>query len=111
MTPTADYLIIETRDPFGRTGVGGSDPLVHALTEGATTTVVLAQNAVLGARRESSAAAGLTRLAARARVLADDFSLRERGIGADELAPGVAVTTMDELVELITVPGCKVLWH
>ena len=111
MAATATYLVIETRDPCGGGASGRLDPLVEGLAGGATATVVLAQNGVLGARRGSAAADSLSRLASSARVLADDFSLRERGIRTDELAAGVAVTTMDEVVDLLLADGCRVLWH
>lgn len=111
MASTAEYVVIETRDPFARADMGASDALIDGLARGAATTVVLAQNAVLGARGGSAPARALSDLASRARVVADDFALRERGIRADELAPGIGVTTMDELVELIAAPGRKVLWR
>jgi hypothetical protein len=44
-------------------------------------------------------------------VLADDFSLRERGIEPGEIAPGVREASIDTLVDLIMRPGTKTLWH
>jgi predicted peroxiredoxin len=44
-------------------------------------------------------------------VLADDFSLRERGIGAGELGPGVQEASMGTLVDLMMRPHTKTIWH
>jgi sulfur relay protein TusB/DsrH len=111
MASTAGYLVIETRDAFASGPGGGVDALVDALAQSGPTTVVLAQNGVLAARRESAAAGRLSELAQSAHVLADDFSLRERGIRHDELTDGVAVTTMEEIVGLLVADGCKAIWH
>jgi hypothetical protein len=43
----------------------------------------------------------LTRLASSVRVLADEFWLRERGIGQDELTEGTSPASTDTLVDLI----------
>jgi sulfur transfer complex TusBCD TusB component (DsrH family) len=111
MASTAGYLVIETKDAFASGPAGGVDALVEGLAHGGPTTVVLAQNGVLAARRDSTAAARLSQLAQSAHVLADDFSLRERGIRHDELTDGVAVTTMDEIVGLLLADGCRAFWH
>jgi hypothetical protein len=37
--------------------------------------------------------------------------LRERGIGADELADGVSPASIDVLVDLVVEDGGKVIWH
>ena len=44
-------------------------------------------------------------------VLADDFSLRERGIEPTELRAGVQPASIDALVDLIVRPDTKTLWH
>jgi hypothetical protein len=44
-------------------------------------------------------------------VLADDFSLRERGIEAGELSAGVRPASIDALVDLLVRPDTKTLWH
>jgi len=49
-------------------------------------------------------------LGANVRVLADDFSLRERGIEAAALKRGVAPGPIDEVVDLLAA-GAKALWH
>jgi len=111
MASTPSYLVIHTRDPLAGGRDGGVDPLVEALAAGAPTTVVLAQNAVLAARRGSGAAESVARLASSARVLADDFSLHERGIRADELVGGVVPAAMEEVVDLLMAGGCRAIWR
>jgi sulfur relay (sulfurtransferase) complex TusBCD TusD component (DsrE family) len=86
----AHYLLIESRDPFENTTVADQYALAANLVrESNSVTLFLLQNGVLPARRGMYSAL-LTRVAkADVEVLADDFSLRERGIAADKLAEGV----------------------
>jgi sulfur relay (sulfurtransferase) complex TusBCD TusD component (DsrE family) len=108
----ASYLLIETRDPFDSADTRHSYELARGLAEqNSPVTVFLAQNGVLAARRSSSAGPALAQLVARTTVLADDFSLRERGIGHDELADGVQPAGVDRLVELLMSEDCRGIWH
>jgi hypothetical protein len=111
MAARTHYVLIETRDPFDSADVDSVFTLAGRLGDAADVSVYLVENAVLPARAASSAAARITSLAGRTTVLADDFSLRQRGIGVHELAPGVAPASIDRLVELITAPGSKAMWH
>jgi len=43
-------------------------------------------------------------------VLADEFSLRERGIAANRLAGGVSASPLDVVVDQLA-EGRKALWH
>ena len=107
----ARYLFIESRDPFESNDVGQLQDLALGLArEGNQVTVFLVQNGVLPARR-SPRSDGLVRLGrAGIEVLADEFSLRERGIGADRLVEGVSAAPIDVVIEQM-VEGRKVLWH
>ena len=73
-------------------------------------TVFLVQNGVLACRPRSAGAAALSALAASATVLADDFSLRERGIARDEIVSGVRIGGIEELVDAAMEDGRKVVW-
>ena len=108
----AKYLLIESRDPFDSADVPHYYELAAGLRkEGNDVTLFLVQNGVL-ATRAGAHGSDVRRLAdAGVTVLADDFSLRERGIGADELGPGVREAPIDALVDLILRPGAKTLWH
>ena len=106
----ARYVFIETRDPFESRDTQFIDETAVAVKErGHDVTVFLVQNGVLAARRTAGrlghlAEAGVT-------VLADDFSLRERGINAGELAPSVRESGIDALVDAIVQENTKALWH
>lgn len=105
------YLLVETRDPFDSSDCERFWDLAEGLADHQhDVAVYLAQNAVLATRRSSAKEAAIGRLAGKATVLADDFSLRERAIGNEELVGGVGVADMDRLVDL-AVGGRKVLWH
>ena len=105
----AQYLLIESRDPFESNDVGYYYDLAKGLVEGGNeVTLFLAQNGVLAARPSAKSAA----LGALARsgvmVLADDFSLKERGIA--KLAEGVTAASIDVVVDHLAA-GYKTLWH
>jgi len=107
----AKYLLIESRDPFDSNDVSSWWNLAEGLqADGNEVTLFLVQNGVLPAR-PGKHSPPLTELArAGVRVLADDFSLRERGIDADRLVDGVRSAPLDTVVDLLA-DGCKALWH
>ena len=105
----AQYLLIESRDPFESNDVAYYYDLAKGLVEGGNqVTLFLTQNGVLSARPSAHSAA----LSALARggvtVLADDFSLQERGI--TKLAEGVAAAPIEVVVDHLAA-GHKTLWH
>ena len=105
----SDYLIIEARDPYDSADVANAHALAAGLADqGSNVTMYLVQNGVFPAREGSTAAADLTALSGKIDVLADDFSLRERGI--TQLAEGVTQSSVDSLVDM-RADGRKVIWH
>ena len=104
------YVLIESRDPFESRDTEFVEQTAIALKErGHAVTVFLVQNGVLAARKTTGR---LRRLAeAGVIVLADDFSLHERGIKADELAQGIEASGIDRLVEAIAHANTKAIWH
>jgi sulfur relay (sulfurtransferase) complex TusBCD TusD component (DsrE family) len=104
-----NYLLIESRDPFECNDVGYYYDLAKGLVEGGNqVTLFLAQNGVLAAR-PSAHSATLSALAqSGVTVLADDFSLQERGI--TKLAQGVAAAPIDVVVDQLAA-GHKTIWH
>ena len=105
------YLLIESRDPFDSNDTGFCRDLAQQLA-GANNevTLFLVQNGVLPARR-SARSQSLENVAnAGVQVLADDFSLRERGITADRLAAGVTPSPLDVVIDHME-DGRKVVWH
>ena len=106
------YVFIESRDPFDSADTGFVADTAAALRRrGRPVTVFLVQNAVL-ATRAAARGSHVPRLTeAGVTVLADDFSLRERGIEPSELGAGVSPSAIDTLVDLLVQPGTKAVWH
>lgn len=104
------YVFIESRDPFESRDTRFTEETAVSVKErGHEVTVFLVQNGVLAAR---NSAGRLDRLAeAGVTVLADDLSLRERGIKTDELAPGIREAGIEALVDALVQENTKALWH
>jgi sulfur relay (sulfurtransferase) complex TusBCD TusD component (DsrE family) len=107
----AKYLIIATRDPFEFRDAESCYHAAMALVkDGNPVTLFLVQNGVMPARK-STRSDRLSALAdAGVDVLADDFSLRERGIAGDRLARGVKAAPIEVVVDQLA-DGRKALWH
>lgn len=105
----AEYLLIESRDPFESNDVAYYYDLARGLVaEGNQVTLLLVQNAVLAARPGAQAPALRALVAAGVKVLGDDFALRERGI--KKLADGVKEAAIDVVADHLEA-GHKILWH
>jgi sulfur transfer complex TusBCD TusB component (DsrH family) len=106
------YVFIESRDPFDSADTGFVADTAAALrARGRAVTVYLVQNGVL-ATRAGARPSHLARLRqAGVTLLADDFSLRERGIETGEIAAGVVESSIDTLVDLVMNPSTKTMWH
>ncbi len=107
----AGYLLIESRDPFENNDVLYFYSLAESLARsGGRVTLFLVHNGVLPARR-SERSQLLDQLAASGvEVLADDFSLRERGIRNQTLAAAIRPASLDVVIDRLA-EGCKALWH
>jgi predicted peroxiredoxin len=104
------YIFIESRDPFTSRDTQFIEETAIAVKErGHEVTVFLVQNGVLAARKSVRRLGRLVE--AGVRMLADDFSLRERGITSEELADGVQESGIDSLVEAIVQEKTKAVWH
>ncbi len=106
----AQYLLIESRNPFETKGVLDYCELAAELARKGEVTLFLVQNGVFPARdcRDSQRLTDLAK--AGVRVLAEEFSLRERGIRNDRLAKGVEPAGLDVVIDHLA-EGRKVLWH
>ncbi|HEX5732613.1 MAG TPA: DsrE family protein [Blastocatellia bacterium] len=106
------YLFIESRDPFESRDVQFVVETATALKRtGNDVTVFLVQNGVLAARI-GARASHLPMLAEEGiRLLADDFSLGERGIRAEELMSGVKESGIDTLVDMLAQKDTRAIWH
>ena len=108
----SNYIFIETRDPFESRDTQFLVETATALKErGHDVTVFLVQNGVLAARRAARASHLPPLAEAGVRLLADDFSLAERGIGERELLPGVRQAGVESLVDFLAGDDTKAIWH
>lgn len=111
----AQYLLIESRDPFESNDVRHVCDLgVQLRRAGHDVTLFLVQNAVLPARTGVGAAwfdptLGAA-LAGGVQVYADEHSLTERGIAEGQLAGRVRRAPLDLVVDRLAA-GCIAIWH
>jgi sulfur relay (sulfurtransferase) complex TusBCD TusD component (DsrE family) len=104
-----NYLLIESRDPFESNDVGYYYELSKGLVEASNeVTLFLVQNGVLAARSSAHSSALSALCKSGVKVLADEFSLRERGVS--KLAEGVVAAPIDIIVDHLAA-GHKTLWH
>jgi predicted peroxiredoxin len=107
----AKYLLIASRDPFDSNDVAHYYGMATGLaSEGNEVTLFLVQNGVLPARKSSKSQALTDAAGAGVKVLADEFSLRERGIASDRLADGVEAAPLDVVIDQLA-DGAKAMWH
>jgi hypothetical protein len=106
----ARYVFIESRDPFESNDTQFVEETVISVKErGHDVMVYLVQNAVLAARKSINRLGRLTE--AGVTLLADDFSLRERGISPGDLATGIQQSQISALVDAMVQPNTKTIWH
>jgi EAL domain-containing protein (putative c-di-GMP-specific phosphodiesterase class I) len=105
----AEYLLIESRDPFESNDVGYYYELARGLSEaGNRVTLLLIQNAVLATRPSAQAPLLRALVGQGIKILADDFALQERGI--TRLLDGIEIAPIDVVVDHLEA-GHKILWH
>jgi sulfur relay (sulfurtransferase) complex TusBCD TusD component (DsrE family) len=107
----AKYLLIESVDPFESNDASDFYRLAVALARKRhEVTVFLVQNGVLPARANAEASVLDELRAAGVEILADAFSLRERGIAVNRLAPQIAAAELDAVLDRLA-EGRTTLWH
>lgn len=106
-----DYFLIASRDPYTHGSARRCYELAARLAdEGCRVRLFLVQNGVLPAR-PGAAPCELGDLVRRGvPVLADAFSLRERGIAPHPLAAGVEPASLEVVIEALE-HGAQALWH
>lgn len=108
----AKYLLIESRDPYEYADTNYFYDLARDLAEsGNDLAFFLIQNGVMVARKGAKPDKLSELRKAGATVMADDFSLRERGIKPNAVADGVNVAEMGTLVDLLADDSRKPVWH
>lgn len=105
------YLLIGSRDPF--TSADAQNLYTMALElehAGNDVSVYLVQNGVLPTRVGAKFAGFGAILGRGITVMADRFSLQERGIPQDALMNGVTASELDIVIDHMA-EGAKVIWH
>ncbi|MBI2152825.1 MAG: DsrE family protein [Candidatus Rokubacteria bacterium] len=108
----AQYLLVESKSPLE--GGEHAFELAKQLRElRHNVTIYLVQDAVFAARKRFEAG---EKLLAEAKthnltLLADEISLRQRGITKERLSEGVRVSNADELIDLLMEKSDKAIWH
>ncbi len=106
----ASYLLFESQDPTESAQVPHHYELAAGLkAQRNEVTLFLVQNGVTAARRSLRSDALARLIGSGVEVLADDFSLRERGIVASRLVSGVKVVTLDDALDQFA-EGRRALW-
>ena len=108
----SEYFFIATKDPVNSADTPRLFEQAASLARsGAAVAVYLVQNGVLGARALPDPAIRYAHENG-VRILADDFSLRERGIAADEVQAFVEPVGMDALIgRMLAGTAPKLIWH
>jgi predicted peroxiredoxin len=107
----AKYLLIESRDPFDSADSEYFFELARGISNrGNDVTLFLVQNGVFPLRSGSKHSDSISALLEnKIKILADEFSLRERAI--KKPLDGVEVADMARVVDLLLEPGTKAIWH
>jgi sulfur relay (sulfurtransferase) complex TusBCD TusD component (DsrE family) len=106
------YVFIESRDPFESQDTRFVEETATALKRrGHEVTVFLVQNGVLAARQNARLNSLARMAAAEVSLLADDFSLCERGIQPAELRPCIERSGIEQLVDALVRENTKAIWH
>ncbi len=107
----ARYLIVDSRDLNEYVSGGYIQKVAARLKEeGNEVTLFLIENGVISARKGAEIGKALTDLSKRgAKILADDISLKARGI--ERLADGISASGVDHLADLIVDGSDKVIWY
>ena len=108
----AQYVLVESKNPLD--GGEYSFELAKQLRElRHNVTIYLLQDAVFTARKRFEAGEKLVQeaKAQSLTLLADEISLRQRGITNERLSDAVRVSKMDELVDLLMEKSDKAIWH
>jgi predicted peroxiredoxin len=108
----ARYVLVETKNPLD--GGRWAFDLGQQLRElDHDVTIYLLQDGVFSARRNFKAGEELVQHAVGqgVRILADQVSLRQRGVVAGRVATKVGVSEMGELVDLLMERSDKAIWH
>ncbi|HAC64708.1 MAG TPA: sulfur reduction protein DsrE [Cyanothece sp. UBA12306] len=104
----SQYFLIESKSPFESTEVSYNYQIASDLAKsGHEVTLFLVENGVL-ASRSSIIPSELANISP-VKVLADNFSLEERGIESSEISSNIQVSNVTSIVEAMG-QGQKTMW-
>ncbi len=107
----SNYLLIESRDPFDCRDVEGVCWLAGKLAQaGNKVTLFFVQNGTMIARAGAETVDLAPLAASGVEVLADEFSLRERGIESAQLADSIKPAPLEVIIDHLAT-GSKTIWH
>lgn len=106
----AKYLLIESRDCFESSDQSYWQMATDLQKAGNDVTLFLVQNGVLPARRGPRSAELAALNEAGVTIMADEFSLRERGIDSSRLSEVVQASPLDLVIDQMA-EGTKTIWH
>jgi hypothetical protein len=107
----SSYLLLGSRDPFAsRDADFVFDLAVQLKAAGNDVTLLLLENGVLAARAEAKSPGLDAAIAAGVAVKADEFALRERGIGDARLRAKVEKSALDLVIDCMA-EGHKTIWN
>lgn len=105
------YLLIESQGEFDAESARDCFALASALhRQGAEVEIMLVQNGVTQARAGAKAAGLMNVLSASVKVLADEYSMRERALAPIDLMNGVRAAPIGYVIERMT-DGWNVMWY
>lgn len=106
-----NYMLISSRDLFECGDTEGFYRLAIDLkSAGSEVTLFLVQNGVLTARAGAQNDALRKVVDAGVRVVADDFSLRERAVDKAALVRGIDEAPLERVIDALAA-GAKTIWH
>lgn len=105
------YIFIESRDPSESAEVYQRLALAEELADdGHDVTMFMVQNAVLRTRKGANGDRLISLVDAGITLLADDFSLRERGIATDQLRPGISASPLEAIIDGLCA-NSRTIWN
>jgi sulfur relay (sulfurtransferase) complex TusBCD TusD component (DsrE family) len=105
-----NYLIMVSEDPFEATAARRAAEMALQLRQtGNAVTLFLVQNGVLASRASPTPNMFAPLISASVEVVADEFSMRERGIEVSELREGMTMAPIDLIVQRLAA-GWHTLW-
>ena len=106
----SSYFFIASEDPYESRSAERFLSRAQELARSNDVFVFLVQNAVLPAKKNADSEALEKLSALGVPLLADSFSLQERGIPDEQVKSEVTVTNLDVVLDHL-VAGAKVIWH